>query len=181
VKVASVAVLILLALAAGALLAGALLPASHTAKASIRLEQSREKIWQAITDPASQTGWRSNLQAVEVSADPSGRQLWTETDGHGRAIAFETLESEPPERLVRRISDPALPFGGKWTWQIVPVDGGSEVTITEDGEIRSPLFRFMARYVFGYDMTLKTYLGDLGRKFGEAAGPAGTTPMIPPG
>jgi hypothetical protein len=41
------------------------------------------------------------------------------------------------------------------------------VTITESGEIYNPVFRFMARFVFGYDSTMAGYLGALSRKFGQ--------------
>ena len=42
-------------------------------------------------------------------------------------------------------------------------------TITENGEIYNPFFRFMARFVFGYTATMETYLKALGKKFGEDA------------
>jgi hypothetical protein len=41
------------------------------------------------------------------------------------------------------------------------------LTITERGQISNPVFRFMARYVFGYHATMQEYLASLGRKFGE--------------
>ncbi len=43
------------------------------------------------------------------------------------------------------------------------------VTITENGEIYNPFFRFMARFVFGYTVTMETYLKALGKKFSEDA------------
>lgn len=33
--------------------------------------------------------------------------------------------------------------------------------MTENGEIYNPIFRFMARFVLGYSMTLDRYLADL--------------------
>ena len=43
-----------------------------------------------------------------------------------------------------------------------PGDGeGTRVTLTENGEIYNPVFRFMARFVFGYDGTMRTYLDGL--------------------
>jgi hypothetical protein len=38
---------------------------------------------------------------------------------------------------------------------------GSTVTITEDGEIYNSFFRFMSRYVIGYEGTMTKYLEDL--------------------
>ena len=74
--------------------------------------------------------------------------------------------------MVTRIVDKELPFGGSWTWEISPAaEGGSRVSITENGEIYNPFFRFMARYVFGYTGTMETYLRNLGKKLGQDVTP----------
>ena len=77
-------------------------------------------------------------------------------------FAFERMDA--PRVLVTRITDAGLPFGGTWTSEIAPVPGGSRLRITEDGEIYNPLFRFMARFIFGYDGTIKLYLSALETK-----------------
>ena len=69
-----------------------------------------------------------------------------------------------------RIADPKLPFGGTWTYEIAPTAGGSTLTITENGEVYNPIFSFMARFVFGYDGTMKTYLANLEKKLAVRAG-----------
>lgn len=61
--------------------------------------------------------------------------------------------------------------GGSWIYEIAPADGGSRVSVTERGWIANPIFRFMARVVFGYHGTLDSYLKALGRKFGEEVAP----------
>ena len=43
--------------------------------------------------------------------------------------------------------------------------------ITEDGVIHNVLFRFMARFVFGYEGTARAYLAALGKKLGEPVAP----------
>jgi hypothetical protein len=69
---------------------------------------------------------------------------------------------EPPSLLVARIADPKLPFGGTWTYRIVPAGAdASELTITEDGEVYNVIFRFMARFVFGYYGTIDAFIKDL--------------------
>ena len=39
--------------------------------------------------------------------------------------------------------------------------------ITEDGEIYNVIFRFVARFFFGYTASIEGYLRDLGHRFGE--------------
>lgn len=82
-------------------------------------------------------------------------------------MLLEVVEDDPPRRLVGRIVDTGAPFGGSWTYQVTPVDGGSRVSVTEDGWVSNPIFRFMARFVFGYHSTLDSYLRALGRRFGD--------------
>ncbi len=40
----------------------------------------------------------------------------------------------------------------------MPTGSGSRVTITERGEIYNPIFRTLARFVFGYTSTMETCL-----------------------
>jgi len=83
-----------------------------------------------------------------------------------------TAERDEHRRiLVTLIADPKLPFGGGWTTRVEPADGGSKVSITEDGFVKTPLFRVMARFVFGYHKTMNGYLRSLAKKFGETAVP----------
>ena len=66
--------------------------------------------------------------------------------------------------MVTRIADPHLPFGGTWTYEIAPTATGSSLTITENGEIYNPVFRFIARYIQGYTATIDNYLKALRAK-----------------
>jgi hypothetical protein len=83
-------------------------------------------------------------------------------------IPLETVISQPPAKLVVRIADPKLPFGGTWTYEITPIATGSSLRIREDGEVYNPLFRFLSRFVFGQSTTIETYLKSLAKKFGES-------------
>jgi len=92
-----------------------------------------------------------------------------EQDKHGQRIAYELVEDSPPTRRVVRIADAGLPYGGAWTVEIGrQAARGSEVRITEAGEVYNVFFRFLSRFVFGYAGSIEGYLRDLGKKFGEA-------------
>jgi len=64
---------------------------------------------------------------------------------------------------VREIAGPKdLPFGGTWTFELADTgDGGTRLTLTEDGVIEPPVFRALAKWVFGLDTTQKDYLACL--------------------
>lgn len=147
---------------------GAFLPRNHVASRTLRLKQPPETIWSVLTNVDAFPSWRTNIARVERLPDKHGRPVWREFDRRKESMTLECELFEPPRRLSTRIADQGLPFGGSWTWRIRPVDGGSELSVTENGEIYNPLFRFAARFVFGYTATLDGYLAALANHFGES-------------
>ena len=149
---------------------GALMPVKHSASRAARFKQKPETIFAAITDWRAFPTWRPELKDVRERQGGEGRASWVEVSREGE-IAMEVVESDAPRRLVGRIADPErkLPFGGTWTYVIEPAPDGADctLTITEDGEVYPPPFRFMSRYVFGHTATMEKYLTNLARKFGE--------------
>lgn len=145
---------------------GAMLPKNHLASRSAHFQQAPQAIWDAITGPPD---WRPTVRSFEQLPPRDGHRRWKEIDKHGQAIAYESVEESPPRRLVTRIADPKLPFGGTWTHEIVAEANGSRLTITEAGEIYNPIFRFVSRFVLGYGATTEAYMKALHAKFGEKA------------
>jgi len=145
---------------------GWLLPKGHSVSREAQFNQPPEAIWKAITDVEAMPTWRQGLKSVKHLPDKNGLPSWVETSASG-TIPFETVVSQPPAKLVVRIADPGLPFGGTWSYQITPVASGSSLRIREDGEVYNPVFRFLSRFVFGYSATMDAYLRSLGRKFAE--------------
>jgi len=154
----------LLLIVAVVALTGMMLPKAHLASRSFRFKQPPQAIWDAITGPPN---WRPDVRGFEDLPPRNGHRSWAETDKHGQTIAYESVEEIPSTRLVTRIATVKLPFGGTWTHEIKPMSDGCELTITEAGEIYNPIFRFMARFVFGYSGSIEAYLKALQKKFGE--------------
>lgn len=170
-KWVGIAVAVLIGLGVLMALVGSLLPRDHVASRSIRLKQPAVAVWQIIT-AYGDASWRSGIKRAERLPDLEGREVWSEIDSHGQAMPLETLEQDPPRRLVRRIADASLPFGGTWTYEIGEADGGSRITITERGEVKNAIFRFVGRFIIGHAATIDTYLKDLGKNFGETVTPS---------
>jgi hypothetical protein len=147
---------------------GWLLPRDHVATRIARYRQSPEAIWAAITDVDAMPSWREGLQSVKKLPDRNGLPAHIEVTSTGE-LPMETLEMKPPRKLVGRIADPKLPFGGTWTFEIAPVADGATLRITENGYITNPVFRFMSRFVLGYTGEMEKYLRSLAKKFGETA------------
>jgi uncharacterized protein YndB with AHSA1/START domain len=145
---------------------GWLLPREHVATRVGQFRQKPESIWKAITGIEAMPSWREGLKSVKRLPDRNGLPAWVEESSAGD-ITLETTESQPPTRMVSRIADPQLPFGGTWTYEIRPTAEGTALRITENGFVTNPLFRFLSRFVFGHAATMEKYLTSLAKKFGE--------------
>ncbi len=141
-------------------LIGASLPKKHSASRTARVPLPPETLFSILADVNGYPTWRPQLKRLERLPDRHGLPAWVETTSTGRLpMAFERMER--PGLLVGRITDVTLAFGGTWTYRIVPAAAGSELTITEDGEVYNPIFRFMSRFVFGHTATIDGFLADL--------------------
>lgn len=160
-----IAVLALLTMVAVVLIGGFMLPVAHLASRTASFKAPPQAVWDVI---AGAPDWRPDVRSYNNLPLRDGREAWTEMSKDGRAITFERIESAPPSRMVTRM-DPGLPFGGTWTYEIVPDRAGSTVTITEHGEVYNPVFRFVSRFVVGHTATIDGYLKALRAKLKESA------------
>jgi hypothetical protein len=160
-------ILAALVLVAGlAAIVGAMLPLRHHATRKARFRASPDALYAVLAGPPD---WRTGVKSYGVVSEGSGPRRWWEEDSHRQKITFEQVEARPGERLQVRIAQAGLPLGGTWTFDIAPAaGGGSDLRITEDGEIYNVFFRFMARFFFGYHASIEQYLRDLGAKFAQA-------------
>jgi len=163
----AVVIVVLAALLVAVALAGAMLPKEHTVTRSVVVQQSPQEVWAVITEYASEPKWRRDLASVNRLADRNGHELVEERYKNGELLKIETMESQPPTKLVRDVVDNPI-FSGRWTYQIAPEKDGTRVTITEQGRVPNPVFRFVSRFVIGHTTSLDRYLRALTRHFGAA-------------
>jgi uncharacterized protein YndB with AHSA1/START domain len=149
---------------------GALLPKGHVAARRARFAQPPERIFAIITDFAQTPSWRTDLTRVELLPSQDGHTVFREHAGRD-AVTYRVETIDPPRQLIVRIADTNLPFGGAWTYDLVPVDGGTQLTITERGEVYNPVFRFVSRFIMSQTATIERYLRALGTKVGESTTP----------
>ncbi len=143
-----------------------LLPVEHSATVSREVTGTPEEVWAVITDVESFATWRTDVDRAERLEPRAGWPAWRE-EGPSGTLTFEMGAVEPPKRLVTSIVDEGLPFGGTWTYVLDPSDGGTRVTITEDGRIYSLVYRFVSRFFLGYEGTMVTYLDGLEARMGR--------------
>jgi hypothetical protein len=147
--------------------AGSRAPVRHVARVSLALKKSPAEVWAIVSDLATWPQWNTKIEKMERLPDRDGHAMWALTWNHD-VMPSEVVEAQAPTetiagRLVTRIADDKLPFGGTWTWEIRP----SGVTITEDGFITNVFFRGMSSLFLGYTGTQSAYLAALANKLGE--------------
>jgi len=147
-------------------LIGWTLPVKHTASRTVTLNAPPEQVFDLMSDFAHAAAWRAGVTRVEMLPDDGQGPLFREHSSMGPMLMRAEV-IDRPIRMVTRIADPALPFGGTWTHTLRPApSGGTEHTITEDGEIYNVFFRAMARFIFGYSSTIEEYQASLAKRLG---------------
>ena len=132
------------------------LPVKHVATKSVQLSASPDSVFALISTPEGYPSWRSDVKNVDVTTE-NGVTRFREEGGNG-PILFEITEKVPPRRFLTTIADKSLPFGGRWIYEVAPVSTGSQLTITEEGEVYNPVFRFVSRYIMGHTAPIEAYL-----------------------
>ena len=115
-------------------LAGYLLPVGHEASRSAEFNKPPEAVFALVADVSNYRSWWDGVEVQSV-----------------------VVESVAPAKLVTKVVGETQ-FGGTWTFEITPTPGGSRLTITERGEIYNPVFRTLAKLVFGYTSTMESCL-----------------------
>lgn len=139
---------------------GFLLPVNHVATRSARFGQPAERVFLAVTEVEKFPEWRPSVERVEV-LPPNGTHPRFREIGSDGSILFETDSVIPNKRVVNRIADPSLPFGGRWIYDLTADGGGTLLTITEEGKVYNAVYRFVSRFIMGHTRTIDRYLSDL--------------------
>jgi hypothetical protein len=121
-------------------LVGYFLPVAHEASRSAEFGQPPETVYALISDLKTYSTW------------------WPENE-----VNVDVVEAVPPSKFVTRIVGESA-FGGTWTWNIEKTATGARATITERGEIYNPIFRTLARFVFGYTSSMESCLAAAQRR-----------------
>jgi len=169
-KWVGVALAVVLAVAVVAYVVGSRLPREHAVTVSARYAAPPDLLWRVISDVRNSASFRRDIESVELLASSFGVQRWRERSRHG-TTTYVMDAWDPPHRMVTRIADDALPYGGSWEFRVERDGTGSRLSITERGFVTPPVFRFMQTFVFGLTRTLEQYHRSLGEHFGERVTP----------
>lgn len=172
--VAGAAVLVVVAAGLLASVVGIFLPRRHVVSRSVPLDASPDEVYRTIRDVGTAPAWRTGIDRVEILEPADGRPRFRET-ARRDAVTYQIERDDPPRTFVTRIMNTDLGYSGAWTFDLVAAPSGSQLTITETGEVSNVLFRTISTLVIGHTRTIDAYLRDLDRHLRArrtTAGPA---------
>jgi uncharacterized protein YndB with AHSA1/START domain len=146
-----------------AFLVGLALPKGHRASRTMTLAADPARVFAIVSDFKRYPEWRPDVKKIEVDGNGGPGTIVREESTMG-TIPFKVETLVPPSRMMMRIADPNLGFGGTWTYDLQSHGTGTSLTITEDGEVYNPLFRVMQKFFFSPYKTIDTYLANLQKK-----------------
>ena len=147
---------------------GYALPAHTTHTRTITIKQTPEAVFALLADVPGMPKWNRHMEKVEMLPPVDGKEATRQTFKGNMVMTIITTESAPPTHLVRTMGDVGGPFSGSWTYDISPTADGSQIVLTEQSEVKSPIFRLMMK-LFGPTKYMDNHLADLAQHFGETA------------
>lgn len=156
--------------------AGVVLPRAHVARMEGVVAKAPAEVAVIIRDVRAYPTWRHGV-VVEDIAEEASAVTYVEVVDEDR-IAYRLTEPVRDVQFVATMTDASLPFGGSWTITLTPEGAGTRVRIEEDGEVRDPVYRFFAHFIFGYTSSMKSYLESLGAADVAASGASLSDPGL---
>ena len=161
---------LLVSLVAAALVGGLVTPRKHIVGRTIRLRAAPDKVWALVRTVKAYPNWREEIMSVEEAAGNDLRPAWTEI-GRQKSLSYMAVTDDAPHRFTARIMDDDLGYAGEWQYVINATADGTQLTITEHGEVGNPVFRFVRAHLVGYTGSMDAFLRDVALEFGELAKP----------
>jgi hypothetical protein len=158
--IATLVFLLMLGSCVGMWAYGKSVPEAHTASGSEIIKADIDDVFAMQADVQKHPEWHNVVAEVQdYKEDEDGTATWLAVwkDGNNRFRMKRTAQVE--NQLIRvEIADEAEFFSGSWTFNFEEVEGGTKVTITEDGRIPNAFFRGMYTLTSEPDQTLKEHL-----------------------
>jgi uncharacterized protein YndB with AHSA1/START domain len=151
-----------------AFLYGSSRPEGHAVSTQARYQAAPESVWAALTDFERWPEWNPEVESVAELPDRNGHRVLGVVGSWGSAPT-EVAVVDPPRRL--RTEMDAGDFAGSWSYELTVVpEGGTLLTVTEEGRVRSPFIRAMMVFHDDY-ATMEAFHRALGNRLGETVEP----------
>jgi uncharacterized protein YndB with AHSA1/START domain len=151
-----------------AALVGLTRPREHVARTRAEYAKPPAEVWRVISDFDRWPDWNPEITAVQPLPEKNGHRVVNVKSSWGDAPTEFTVW-EPPSKLRSDMN--AGSFSGSWTYELAPIaNGGTLLTVTEQGEVGNPLFRTMMLFHDNYE-TMTSYHHALAKRLGVSVQP----------
>jgi hypothetical protein len=147
---------------------GYMLPPNHTSKTRGTINKAPEVLFDYLIDFPKWPRWHKEVKSPMRLPDQNGHMVWQLGEQVVEVVEILKPIAGNPGHFIFRVADRKSPFQGTWTWVLEPIGGASQLTIIEEGTVQSPLWRFLAHYLFGHNATAKTVLHALSQHYEQA-------------
>jgi uncharacterized protein YndB with AHSA1/START domain len=149
---------------------GRRMPEGHRASGSALVAAPIAEVFALHADPRKRPEFVPQVKEIRDFKDEGdGKASWTELWKDRNTFRMRLAECEQDRRLTMEIQVNKNVFHGTWTFEFAEEEGGTRVTITEDGRIPSPLTRGVYNLLADTDETLRKYLENLKAHYARAA------------
>src|SRR5512140_3975231 len=146
------------------------MPREHLVSSRIQITAPRDSVWAVVRAFGDYPKWDDDFKSSVRGTSQGGHEVWVQEVG-GMTMSVAITEVRAPSRLVTEIlTDEKSQWGGVWTYELAATGSGTEITVTEAGWIKPPLFRVMMK-MMGTHSAMDGLLKHLAAKFGEMATP----------
>jgi hypothetical protein len=148
-----------------AILAGGLmLPRQQAVSRTITVRAEPDAVWSRLCEPAGYPAWQRRTSSVDVLDTTPLR--WREFGAEG-SFAFEVTTVAAGARFVAVALDDDVARRPEREFLVSAVPDGTSVTYTERCTLDNPISRFVFRYLWTADDTVRETLADLRRAVEE--------------
>lgn len=150
---------LLLALAALLFVAGWFRPERHAARTRGVYRVPTEKVWERLANVQVWPSWLEAFHTVSSRPDVDGHDAYSVGTEFGDAVLV--VEHQDDSGRLTTLLD-AGAFQGRWIYELKDVPAGSELTITEIGDVGNPFLRGVMMFKDPHE-SMRDFLTDLGR------------------
>lgn len=162
--------IIMLVVILGIYAGGYFLPPAYVAKTRSVINRRPDQLFDMLIDFPKWPRWNKEASNAARMPDHNGHQVWLLGEQILEIVQIVPLVNGVGQ-IFTRLHDAKSPVQGTWTWLIEPEGGGATLTIIEEATIKSPVWRFLAKYLFGHHHTGKSLLFQIGNSIEQEIHP----------
>lgn len=161
---------------------GSFVPVEEREARAIDVESAPQEVWRLLSRLEEYPGWLPGVETSSLISETPATQLW-EQGGPGGTMTIEVSSIDPGRGFRSRVVGEGVPFSSSWSYELLPLEPGTRIVLTQESSIPGRIDRFFARFVFGRTHAADAFLEAVAEELGSTAvpGPAPSVARDEPG